>query len=79
MQLEFPGDVEASIQSKAVALGFLTVEEYIIDVLGLDVPATKLSKESPEEWLGKFDALIERQTSRNPNFDDSRESIYPVR
>jgi len=76
MQLEFPRDIEASIQSKAMASGFQTVEEYIIDIMGLDA---SLPKESPEQWLKRFDALIERQISRNPNFEDSRESVYPVR
>lgn len=32
-----------------------------------------------EQWLRSFDALVKGQKSRNPRFDDSRESIYPVR
>ncbi len=33
--------------------------------------------EDPEKWRAYFRDWLARQTSHNPNFDDSRESIYP--
>ncbi|MCI0332833.1 MAG: hypothetical protein L0228_06385 [Planctomycetes bacterium] len=33
--------------------------------------------EDPEKWRAYFRDWLARQSSRNPNFDDSRESIYP--
>ena len=79
MQLEFPKDVEASIQAKAAAAGFKTVEEFILDRLDLDEDKTDLSNHPPDQWVKRFDAFLRKQISRNPNFDDTRESIYPVR
>jgi hypothetical protein len=76
MHLEVSRDVEASIQSKARAAGFCTVEEYLLDLIGHEEAAPVVPR---GEWLRSFDALIQRQKSRNPRLDDSRESIYPVR
>jgi hypothetical protein len=39
-------------------------------------PAYELS---PEEWSKEWRAWLASHTSRNPNFDDSRESIYAGR
>jgi hypothetical protein len=33
--------------------------------------------EDCNEWLEYFNAWLARRKSYNPNFDDSRESIYP--
>lgn len=33
--------------------------------------------EDREKWLAYFRDWVAKQTSHNPNFDDSRESIYP--
>ncbi|WP_437186711.1 hypothetical protein SH668x_000060 [Planctomicrobium sp. SH668] len=79
MQLEFPKDVEASIQAKAAAAGFKTVEEFILDRLDLDEDKTNIPTLPHDQWVKKLDAFVKRQVSRNPHFDDSRESIYPVR
>jgi predicted transcriptional regulator len=35
--------------------------------------------EDPKLWQAQFDDWMSRQRSRNPNVDDSRESIYPDR
>ena len=79
MQLEISKEIEASIHSKAIASGFQTVEEYILNRLEIDDAVVDLPPdESRTAWLKKFDALVERQTSRNPGFDDSRETIYPA-
>jgi hypothetical protein len=34
---------------------------------------------APEAWIHEFDAWVSGHSSRNPHFDDSRESIYPDR
>jgi len=78
MQLEISKHLEESIRAKAAAAGFDTVEQYILDGLELDEPRP-LPRISREQWLSRFDTFVARQTSRNPHFDDSRESIYPVR
>ena len=39
----------------------------------------RLSLRAREAWLADFNAWMAAQRSRNPNFDDSRESIYPDR
>lgn len=77
MQLSIPKDVEASILSQATAAGFLTAEEYILDLLSIDEPT--VSDEPREQWLQKFDALVAKQKSHHPQIDDRRETIYPVR
>jgi hypothetical protein len=33
--------------------------------------------EDPKKWREYFGHWLSRQTSHNPNFDDSRDSIYP--
>ena len=35
--------------------------------------------EDPEKWREYFEDWLARRKSYNPNFDDSRESIYPDR
>jgi len=35
--------------------------------------------EDPKLWLTRFDEWMSRQRSRNPDVDDSRESVYPDR
>ncbi len=76
MHLEIPKDVEASIQNKACDAGFRTVEEYVLDLIGHD---ESILNAPHELWLRNFDAFVKRQTSRNPQFDDSRKNLYPVR
>lgn len=41
------------------------------------IPAT--SNQSDEEWIKEFLRFVDSLRSHNPSFDDSRESIYPVR
>ncbi len=79
MQLEIPKNVEAFLQAKAAAGGFPSVEAYILSQLDLEDLPPAAPSVSRDLWLHKFDAFIAKQTTRNPQFDDSRESIYPVR
>jgi hypothetical protein len=79
MQLEIPREIETTIHANAAAAGYQSVEDYILDKLELDVPSPGPTQMPHDQWLRKFESFLARQVSRNPNFDDSRESIYPVR
>ena len=57
MHLEISKDLEASIQAKARAAGFRTVEEYVLDLVGHE----EGSPDAPrDEWLRSFDDLVKR-------------------
>ncbi len=45
---------------------------------GLSLPARTLQS-NPEEWVRRLNELVESQTIRLNNMDDSRESIYAGR
>jgi len=79
MQLHLSKDAEAAILARARAAGFESAEEYILDLLAADTLVDEKPSISRAEWLDRFNAFVARQRSTNPNFDDSRESIYPVR
>lgn len=79
MQLHISKEAEAAIQARAKASGFESVEEYILSLSDADTDADVNPSYSGAEWLARFNAFVARQRSTNPNFDDSRESIYPVR
>lgn len=58
--------------------------EILDESLGTEINGRKfmLSTEDTyiknfDEWREFFHAFLAQQTSHNPNFDDSRESIYP--
>ena len=78
MQLDISKEAEAAIQARAAAAGYASAEAYILGLVEDDAP-DETSSISHEEWQKKFAAFVARQRSTNPNFDDSRESIYPVR
>jgi hypothetical protein len=77
MQITIPEDVEERLKSRAKAFGYENVEEYVLNVLLEDEErpggTTRLSK---EQWQREFRDLVGSLTPGNPNFDDSRESIY---
>lgn len=82
MQINLPDHL--SIASKAQAAGFTTVEDYLLFLVqaGADSPdEIKLNADfsSAGDWQKRFDRLLASVESGNPNVDDSRESIYPVR
>ena len=76
MHLKISKEVERSIQQRAHDAGFGTVEEYLLELVAQDESSPETCQQN---WLSKFDAFVARQTSRNPNFDDRRETLYPVR
>ncbi len=39
-------------------------------------PSNLRPGETVEEWIARFDEWVKSHPPRNPNFDDSRDSIY---
>jgi hypothetical protein len=79
MQITLPDDPKLS--RRAEAAGFANVEDYVLQLLERDVLQGEVDPEQQtgEEWVRDFDAWVSTLKSHNPSFDDSRESIYPVR
>jgi hypothetical protein len=84
MQISLPDDPQ--IRERATAAGFTSVEEYVRKLVERDIchedaglSPVDPEKQTAEDWVRDFDAWVGTLTSHNPNFDDSRESIYPVR
>ena len=91
MDVTLPTDIEA-IAMQAVSRGdYNSVADFIAAAVRNSsifeellqekenrgqVPAYKLPY---PEWKKRFDEFLSRQKSTNPNFDDSRESMYPDR
>ena len=88
MQIELPPEIE-QIALNAVAAGrYETVADFIAaavkDVQDSEVECLPASSVGPEElsdveWNQLFDQFLKSRRPTNPNFDDSRESMYPVR
>ena len=78
--LQLPPDTEALLRERVQLTGEAP-EVIALETLreGLEGDATAEPKLSTEAWLAEFDAWIAGQKPRNPNVDDSRESIYPDR
>ncbi len=85
MQITLPDDrqFDQQLRRKAQAAGFASVDEYVLQLLVRDVeqaPAPLKSRPgSAEEWVRDFREFIQSIPPGNPNFDDSREAMYPVR
>lgn len=80
LTLHLTAEEEAKLKQQAAMTGKRPEQ------LALEALQDKLSGEpisppllSPEEWLPQFDAWVGDHPSRNPHFDDSRDSIYPDR
>ena len=80
MSITLPLTPEASaeLEQRAAAAG-TDVASYVLDAVreklaeGDDVPGQQLSY---DEWSGEFQKWLASHPSRNPHFDDSRDSIY---
>lgn len=78
MQLTIPEDIEASLRKRAQMAGFENVEEYALSLL--EEEASEPVDVIPfEQWHQKFYEFVNSLGPGNPDFDDSRESIYPDR
>ena len=80
LTLPLPPETEVELRKRAAAAG-KDVAAYVLDVLrgellerNGDADVGRLLTE--DEWHEEFDAWLANQKSRNPSFDDSRESIY---
>jgi len=76
MQIEISDNAGKRLKAKASEAGFDCMEAYLEHFLN------EQEVESPvtmpyEQWREQYWEFVGRQTSRNPDFDDSRESIYP--
>src|SRR5207249_7155630 len=71
-------EATAELQRRAAAAG-TDVASYVLNAVreklseGDDVPDQQLSY---DEWSGEFQKWLASHPSRNPNFDDCRDSIY---
>ena len=82
MQINLPDHL--SIASKAHAAGFSTVDDYVLFLVQEDAGPLQEMKVngdllSDDDWQRRFDRLLASVERGNPDVDDSRESIYPVR
>lgn len=80
MQISIPDDQR--LRQRALAAGFATVEDYVLQLVEQDVQQAELravEEMDDEKWIADFRAFLQSLPSHNPHFDDSRESIYPVR
>ena len=79
MQLVVSDEVVKRLERQAADRGFDTVEEYLGALVGISEPEEERHGLSNEERVRRFRAYVASRKSHNPHFDDSRESIYPVR
>ena len=88
MQINLPSDIE-SIALAAVSSGDY---ESVADFIAAAVKdssvyasatqtngATAPSQVAFDEWNERFTRFLDQQVTTNPDFDDSRESMYPDR
>lgn len=73
-----PPDTEAKLREQAGLTG-KSLEELALEALQdkLSAEVTPTPVLSPDDWTRQFQAWVSSHSSRNPRFDDSRDSIYP--
>lgn len=76
MHIEISDNLANSLHIKAIQAGFESVEAYLQHLVAEQEPARDETAMDYDQWREKFWTFLKSQTSRNPNFDDSRESIY---
>ena len=90
LQITIPDEQAERLKRRAKAGGFATVEEYvkrtIADRTGVSARVTDADPSvdwhtpvellTSDQWQARFADIVRRQESRNPDFDDSRDSIY---
>lgn len=79
LQLTLPQDQQAELERRAAVAG-IEPAEYVLQVVQerLKEPERTPRRKMPyKKWKRLFDKWVKSQVSHNPNFDDSRESIYP--
>jgi predicted transcriptional regulator len=79
LTLKLTPEIEAKLRELSLATGRLP-EELALDAIEQNLVEEPNTPAIPyEEWARLFDEWLKSHRSRNPNFDDSRESIYPDR
>jgi predicted transcriptional regulator len=79
LTLKLTPEIEAKLRELSLATGRLP-EELALDAIEQNLVEEPSTPEIPyEEWAHLFDEWVKSHRSRNPNVDDSRESIYPDR
>lgn len=80
LTLALSPELEARLRHQAEVAG-KPVEQLALEALEEKLNSEVVASEilPPEEWLAVFDDWMSRHTSRNPEVDDRRESIYPDR
>ena len=78
--LQLSPDKQSALERLAEAAG-TDVSSYVLRVVQEEIDERDESEYSPsklssEQRRARFHAWLKKQTSHNPNFDDSRESIY---
>ncbi len=78
--LQLSPDKQAALERLAAAAG-TDVSNYVLRVVQEEIDERGEAEDSPsklsnEQRRARFHAWLKKQTSRNPHFDDSRESIY---
>lgn len=76
--LNLPPDLEKAVKKRAQKAG-LNVPEYVLFALrttDLDTEGLGAKKVSNEQFNSSLNRLRELHRKANPNFDDTRESIY---
>ena len=79
--LQLSQDKQAALERLAAAAAGTDVSSYVLRVVQEEIderdePEDSPSKLSYEQCSKRFQAFLAKQTSHNPHFDDSRESIY---
>jgi predicted transcriptional regulator len=78
LTLKLTPEIEAKLRELSLATGRLP-EELVLDAIEQNLVEESTPAIPYEEWARLFDQWVKSHRSRNPNFDDSRESIYPDR
>jgi hypothetical protein len=76
--LPLPPDTQAELERRAANAG-IDVPTFVLEAIKdtLDDQTESAAGELPyDQWHAEFRAWISSHVSRNPNFDDSRDSIY---
>lgn len=80
LTLQLPPETEEKLKEQANLAG-RSLEDFALEALHDKLAAEPLLTPvlSSEDWLRQFNAWVSGHATRNPRFDDSRDSIYPDR
>lgn len=86
MQIELPPEIEKVALHAVMDGRFRSIEDFVTAavmdsplVVGEDSQSEVRLPYSAQEWQQRFHDFLSQQVSTVPDFDDSRESMYPDR